>query len=389
MAQRFVANLIVFARLLHSAGLTVRTTGVGDAIEALTDIGIRRKSDVRDALRTVFMCRQADLARFDELFEHFWRAPADRTSVDVARPMRVPPRVTTHHHIIASATSNASTREKTTSSDEPVAAQIYSADEAWRRKDFAAFTADDISRAKQEIGKLTWNPGVRVTRRWVEGGNRVVDLRRVLRANAKHGGELVVLPHRVRRLAPRPLILICDISGSMEPYTRLLLVFAHAMARAERRVEVFVFSTRLTRITRQFNATPINDAVANVRDAVRDWSGGTRIGDAIKRFNTDWARRVLHHQPVVLLISDGWDLGDPEVLRREIARLQRSSFRLIWLNPLLGSPGYEPLTRGMRAALPFVDDFLSVHNLASLESLASHLNGLSERRANRRAATWN
>jgi uncharacterized protein with von Willebrand factor type A (vWA) domain len=258
-----------------------------------------------------------------------------------------------------------------------VGLKTYSADELWRRKDFADFSSDDITRARDAMAKLVWDPGMRVTRRWATGSGRAIDLRRLLRANVKHGGELVAIPHRIRRVAPRPLILICDVSGSMEPYTRMLLLFAHAIAGGERRVEVFVFSTRLTRVTRQFAGTRAGGALSRVRDAVHDWSGGTRIGEAIRAFNTRWARRVLRRRPVVLLISDGWDLGDPELLGREIARLQRSVFRLIWLNPLLGSPGYEPLTRGMRAALPFVDDFLSVRDMSSIDALADHLNTLN------------
>jgi uncharacterized protein with von Willebrand factor type A (vWA) domain len=165
----------------------------------------------------------------------------------------------------------------------------------------------------------------------------------------------------------------------MEPYTRMLLLFAHALAGGHRRLEVFVFSTELTRVTRQFAGVRGDASLLRVRDAVRDWSGGTRIGEALHRFNTQWARRILRRGPVVLLISDGWDLGDPELLGREVARLQRSVHRLIWLNPLIGSPGYEPLTRGIRAALPFVDDFLSVRDMSSLEALARHLNALDRR----------
>jgi hypothetical protein len=197
-----------------------------------------------------------------------------------------------------------------------------------------------------------------------------------LRANASRGHEWLIIPRRTRRTTPRPLVLICDVSGSMEPYARLLLLFAHAIAGDARRVEVFVFSTRLTRVTRQFATRRAQVAMSAVREAVGDWSGGTRIGAAIRSFNVHWARRVLRGNPVLLLISDGWDLGDPQELAREMARLQRSVRRLIWLNPLLGSPGYEPLARGMHAALPFVDDFLPVHNMVSLEALAERLNGL-------------
>ncbi|MGH9329329.1 MAG: vWA domain-containing protein, partial [Vicinamibacterales bacterium] len=166
-------------------------------------------------------------------------------------------------------------------------------------------------------------------------------------------------------------------SGSMERYSRMLLQFVHALARGQANVEAFLFATRLTRVTRQLSAAGIDDAVTGIARAVSDWGGGTRIGEALRIYNRRWGRRLLGHSPVVLLVSDGWDRGDPELLRVEIARLQRRCHHLIWLNPLLGSPTYEPLTRGMRAALPHVDDFMPVHNLASLEALASHLNTLA------------
>jgi uncharacterized protein with von Willebrand factor type A (vWA) domain len=234
------------------------------------------------------------------------------------------------------------------------------------------------------IDEMTWTPGMRTTRRWVAGPGRAADLRRLIRVNLRHGGEPLILPRRVRRAAPRPLVLLCDVSGSMEPYTRLLLLFIHALAHRQRSVELFVFSTRLTRVTRQFVGRPLQQALGRVRDAARDWSGGTRIGESLRAFNVAWARRVLRCGPAVLLISDGWDLGDPELLATELARVRRASFRLIWLNPLAGSPGYAPLTRGMQAALPFVDDFLSIRNMVSLESLATHLETLPPR--NRRRA---
>lgn len=204
-----------------------------------------------------------------------------------------------------------------------------------------------------------------------------------------------MIPRRERRLAPRPLVVLCDVSGSMEPYTRMLLLFVHALARRQRSIEVFVFSTRLTRITRPFVARPIDQALARVHDMVKDWSGGTRIGQALRTFHVLWGRRVLRRGPVVLLISDGWDLGEPELLTAEIARLQRGCSRLIWLNPLIGSPGYAPLTRGMRAALPHVDDFLSVRNMAGVEALAARLEALpvrgraQPRRLRVRVIPWN
>lgn len=378
MPQSLLANLLIFARTLRAGGVAVRAGGVPDAIQALADVGIARKRDVRDALRTVLVCRHEDLVRFDQIFERFWRAWPGASGAPLPRPMHVPKRARSTLRLLAPGTASSAQQGESGRTDISVSLKAYSADEVWRRKDFGAFTPEDVARAKDAMAKLAWDPGARVTRRWVTGSGRTIDLRRLLRANVKHGGELIAIPHRVRRVAARPLILICDVSGSMEPYTRMLLLFAHAIAGGtRRRVEVFVFSTRLTRVTRQFAETRADAALSRVRDAVHDWSGGTRIGEALRTFNAQWARRVLRRGPVVLLISDGWDLGDPGLLGREIARLQRSAFRLIWLNPLLGSPGYEPLTRGTRAALPFVDDFLSVRDMSSVEALAGHLNLLA------------
>ena len=205
-------------------------------------------------------------------------------------------------------------------------------------------------------------------------------MRRTLRLNLKYGGETLELARRRRKIKLRPLVLICDVSGSMERYTRMLLHFMHTISGNVEKLEAFLFATRLTRITRHLEHRGVDQAVSEVAKAVPDWAGGTRIGQALKSFNFRWLRRVLKGGAVVLIISDGWDRGEPDLLAHEAARLQRSCHRLIWLNPLLGSPGYQPLTRGMQAALPYVDDFLAVNNLNSLESLARHLSQLDSKR---------
>jgi uncharacterized protein len=188
---------------------------------------------------------------------------------------------------------------------------------------------------------------------------------------------VVKLGRRARRVRPRALVLLCDVSGSMERYSRMLLHFAHAVTKRHHRVEAFLFSTQLTRITRELRAPRPADALAAVSRSVPDWSGGTRIGGAVKEFHQRWSRRVLNGGPVVLLISDGWDRGDPGELADQIARLQRSCHRLVWLNPLIGTADYAPLTRGLQAALPFVDDFLPARTLTNLADLATHLNALA------------
>ena len=191
-------------------------------------------------------------------------------------------------------------------------------------------------------------------------------MRRTLRHNARYGGELVRLETRRRKEKPRRLVVVCDVSGSMERYTRMLLHFIHSLyAGLDNRIEAFLFATRLTRITRHLGQRDIDRAVSEVAKAVPDWSGGTRIGDVLKEFNFRWARRTLGWGSIVLIVSDGWDRGEPELLGREMARLQRSCNRLIWLNPLAGNEDYEPLTVGMQAAAPYIDDLLPVNNLAA------------------------
>jgi uncharacterized protein with von Willebrand factor type A (vWA) domain len=376
-----VEHLLRFVRSLRDEGIAVPAAASIDALQALDLIGVRRRSDVRDALRAVLVGRHEDLARFDRAFDRWWGLPRRSVDSNRPRPMQVPAKVAAKVDWHAQGSVSAGNQ----GADGPVqegegTIRTYSRDEAWRTKDFAAFDAGDAALARSVIARLAWSPGVRVTRRWISGGDaRAVDFRRLFRSYARHGGEPIEIPRRERHRTTRPLVLICDVSGSMEPYARMLLLFAHALAQRHRSVELFAFSTRLTRITRQFVGRSSDYALTSFHDAVRDWASGTRIGEALRTFNVEWARRVLRRGPTVLLISDGWDLGDPELLKNEMARLQRSCFRLIWLNPLVGSQDYEPLTRGMRAALPYADDFLSIRNMASLETLAAHLATLPSR----------
>lgn len=381
--MRLAENLVLFVRALRAQGVAVRADAALDAIRALAHVGIRRRDDVRDALRAVLISRHDDLTRFDRLFDQFWRIWPKRDGSGLPQPIQPPRRGVTKVQWQVSPSVPPDEPGERGYQDTPDTVRTYSAAEVWRTKDFAAYSAAETAQARAVIARLAWTPGVRVTRRLVSGPSGAIDLRRLLRANTRHGGEPLVIPRRRRRVAPRPLVVLCDVSGSMEPYTRMLLLFVHAMTRRQRTVELFVFSTRLTRITRQFAGRPIETALARTRDVVKDWSGGTRIGQALRTFHVRWGRRVLRREPVVLLISDGWDLGDPDLLKAEMARLRRGCFRLIWLNPLIGSPGYEPLTRGMRAALPHVDDFLSVRNMTSVETLAARLDALPGRRAGR------
>lgn len=376
----FLNNLLLFGRLLRRLGLDVHTGRMLDAIRILEDIGIRRRMDVRAALRTLMVHRREDIPVFDEAFAVFWRQRKDRLSSLDLRSMGEQRR---YRRIEAGPPPlngvDGSQAENGAAADRIDLSRTFSAREVLQAKDFTEFTPQEARQARQMLASLHWNPGFRRTRRKEPGKGGELDVRRSLQRNVKFGGEMLELQNRRRKQKPRRLVVISDVSGSMESYTRMLLHFIHSLySGLENRVEAFLFATRLTRITKQLANRDIDQAVDSVAKAVPDWSGGTRIGSALKEFNFKWARRTLTWGSIVLIVSDGWDRGEPEVLRNEMQRLQRSCRRLIWLNPLAGREGYESLTRGMKAAEPYVDDLLPVHNLAALIDLAEHLNGLRE-----------
>jgi uncharacterized protein with von Willebrand factor type A (vWA) domain len=360
-------------------------------VQALEHIEIGQKEDFYHAARCLLVHDYEDIPLFDRAFDLFWRQPEERKLalglVQSKRQKLSTPQPGNTRPVLTVKDSRRPV-EDTESGDELSpqldTTQTYSAQEILRQKDFAELDADELEAIKKLIASLVWQLGFRRTRRYRPGRGLTIDMRRSLRRNLGYGGELLEWSFRKPRFKPRPLVIIADISGSMERYTRLLLHFVYGLTKGlENSVEAFVFGTRLTRISRQLELKDVDHSMKEITRSVSDWSGGTRIGAALKRFNYDWARRVLSRGAVVLLISDGWDRGDPRLLASEMARLQRSCHRLIWLNPLLGTPDYEPLTRGMMAALPYIDDFLPVHNLATLESLAQHLEWLDDRRPSR------
>ena len=384
-------NLLHFTRLLHRLGLDVQAGRARDVAAALSHVDVGRRADFYHTLRSLLIHRAEDLRVFDEAFRVFWRRPhGDWTEKDLSA-MGEKRRSGAPEYESEAPESNAegeSGERRASYQVERMAVLSYSDRESLYAKDFEQFTEDELAAAERMMADLDWDLGERTSKRWTPGRGPALDLRRAVRANMRYGGELIDLPERRRKTKRRPLILLCDVSGSMERYSRMLLHFVHALTGGGRlgRVESFVFATRLTRVTRQLVTRKAEVAVPRLPRTIADFGGGTRIGDALRTFNVEWTRRVRGQGPVVLLISDGWDRGEPDRLRAEIARLQRSCHRLIWLNPLLGSPDYVPLTRGMQAALPCIDDFLPVHNLASLEALARHLNSLPAHRPARRQA---
>lgn len=377
-------NLVLFGRLLRALGLDVNPGRMIDVAQALEFVEIGRKWDFYYTIRSLLVHDYQDIPLFDQAFALFWKKPAEQYvefGLTMGYQQQKPKPVVVPPGTMKDEPPDAASKNSNNEEPQPIieVTQTYSQRELLRRKDFSELTPDELQAVKRLMAEMVWELGQRRTRRMRPGDGKRLDLRRSLRRNLRYGGEWLEWPRREPKWKPRPLIVIADISGSMERYTRLLLHFIYSLtAGLEQQVEAFVFGTRLTRITRELHGREIDQSLKEVSQAVTDWGGGTRIGESLKTFNFQWGRRVLGRGAVVLLISDGWDRGEPQLLGDELGRLKRSCHRLVWLNPLLGSAQYEPLTRGMQAALPYIDDFLPVHNLTSLEDLAAHLTGLVE-----------
>ncbi len=381
-------NWLRFGGLLRALGFDAGPARVLPFLRTLALLDPPRGDDLRTAVRAHFARRWDDLALLDEALRAFLAGEReaglarDEPRRSIQPTSREPgvgdEGITTQQLSVLDDTGGHEEGAET------LEVAAYSRAEALRHKDFEALTEDEMRAVRRLIRMMHAPVGNRRSRRFRRGGDDRVDLRRMLRRSLRVEGELLLLSWRQRRWKPRPLVLICDISGSMERYTRVLLHFVYAMKHASERAEAFVFATRLSRITRQLRSQDPDLALGRVMESVEDWSGGTRIGEAIETFNRRFARRVLGQGAAVVVISDGWDRGDAQQLRQAVAHLQRSCHRLIWMNPLLGAPGYEPLTLGLQAALPFVDDFLPAHNLASLEALGRLLLELRDRRPVRR-----
>ena len=387
-------NLLRFAEVLRRLGLDAGPANVLDMVRATEHVHIGRRGEFYQAARSIFVHRRQDLPVFDEAFNVFWRKPNTARSGMDLRSMGEQRRFRKPQVSAGSDEPMDDTLALDGDPDDESVSRIdltrtYSAREVLRQKDFAQFSGQEIAEARRMMASLRWDLGQRRTRRMIPGDGANLDLRRTLRRSLQYGGELLDLAERGPKSRPRSLALICDVSGSMERYTRMLLHFIHTIAAGQpptyNGIEAFLFATRLTRITRQLRYRSIDQAIAEVSRAVPDWAGGTRIGEAVKTFNYQWLRRTLRGQAIVMIISDGWDRGEPELLARETSRLQRSCHRLMWLNPLLGSPDYQPLTQGMQAALPYVDDFLPVHNMNSLQALAERLSDIGPERTPARA----
>src|SRR5207253_1451333 len=335
---------------------------------------IRDRDDVYWTLRTTLVSRAEDLESFDRAFAAwFLRSPSPppyRGAEQQPRGLRLGER-----------TTRTDARGADAGGDEPRSVG-WSAHEVLRRKDFAAMTPDEFAQAARAISEVAAARPLRRSRRLrPHARGRRLDLRRLARRSLARGGDPIERPFRRRMDVPRKLVVLCDVSGSMEAYTRALLLFLHAVVGSGRGVEVFAFGTRLTRLTEELRTRDPEQALAAAAERVVDWASGTRIGASLKTFNDVWGRRALTRGAVVVIVSDGWERHEPTLVAQEMARLHRAAYAIVWVNPLKGSADYQPLAGGMRAALPYVDRFVAGHNLASLEELAGVLAHIERRHA--------
>jgi uncharacterized protein with von Willebrand factor type A (vWA) domain len=358
--------LVAFVDALRRAGLSEPVGATLSFVDAVGALDRASRSSLYWAGRATLVRRPEDISSYDRVFDSFWRAVPVSPGVVATETVRV----------VLDDDELDDPDDVDAGEDEAPADRIltvrFSPHEVLRTKDFAAYDADELAEARRVMAELRLSGARRRSRRRHSSSRRRgdPDLRRTVREALRTQGDAVRLRHLRAHQRPRRVVLLCDVSGSMEPYSRALLRFANAAVAGRARVEAFTLGTRLTRLTRELSSRDPDVALEAAAGAVPDWSGGTRLGDGLRRFNDQWGVRGMARGAVVVILSDGWDRGDPAELAEQMARLSRVAHRIVWVNPLKASPDYEPLARGMAAALPYVDDFVEGHSLASLEELA-------------------
>ena len=386
---RLAVNVMHFSRVLRAAGLPVGTGAILDALSALAVIDIHRRDDTRAALASVLVKKRQHRELFDQAFDAYFRDPFRAENALCALLSQGPGEAEPAAQLSRRVAEAMQPRRRPTDEEQPRplglpeqeeleidAALTFSEREVLGHKDFAAMSAEELARARAVVARMRLCEERVPSRRHrpgPSGPSPSLDLRATLRAAVRSSGHDIPLCFRSRRLVPPPLVVLCDISGSMARYSEMLLRFLHAVVSGRRRVHTFLFGTRLSNVTRALRFRDVDVALARCSAEVKDWSGGTRIGASLREFNRAWSRRVLGQGAIVLFITDGLDRDGADGVAAEMERLARSCRRLVWLNPLLGYEGFEPRAAGIRALLPWVDEFRPVHNLESLEQLAAAL----------------
>jgi uncharacterized protein with von Willebrand factor type A (vWA) domain len=364
---------VAFARVLRGLGLRVPIHSVIDFSESLGLLGIDRREAVYWAGRSTLVRRPEDLPLFDRAFAVFWDQRRGLGGEDDEDEIT---RITLAIDDDDDDRDDADQGEAE-ANDDPTLQLRFSAIETLRHKDFAAYDDDELVLAQDLMSSLRFaGPPRRSFRSRASAHGHEHDLRRTVRSSLRAGGEPIRRHWREPGDRLRRLVLLLDVSGSMEPYARGMLRFVHAAVAGRQRVEAFAMGTRLTRITRELSSRDPDRALREASARVLDWSGGTRLGECLTRFNDEWGVRGMARGAIVVILSDGWDRGDPDVLAEQMARLDRIAFRTVWVNPLKVTPGYAPLARGMAAALPFVDSFVEGHSVAAMEELAATISAL-------------
>ncbi len=363
---------VAFGRILRGAGLRAGTDRLVEFARALEELDASRRGDVYWAGRITLISRPEEIETYDRAFELFWdrggdakARPKPKVRLSIPQPDRsvMPPKKTV---------------EKSEGGEDAVRLR-YSPVEVLRTKDFALYSPEEFAELQRLLSDLRLSGALRRSRRLEPAHRGRHDPRRTLRGAMRTGGETVRHRFRRTRVQPRRVVLLCDVSGSMAPYSRPLLRFLHAGVVSGARLEAFSIGTRITRITRELATRDPDQALRQAAGAMKDISGGTRLGDAMKEFVDRWGQRGMARGAVVVILSDGWDRGDVAVLGEQMQRLARLAHKVIWVNPLKSAPGYKPLAAGMAAALPHVDVFLSGHNFESLEELAGAIADAAER----------
>ncbi|MCY3721486.1 MAG: VWA domain-containing protein [Candidatus Poribacteria bacterium] len=372
--QTLLQQITDFCRLLRQMGINVTTTNQLSWCESVQLIDIGEREAFYHTARTNLIAGESDRETFDTAFNLFWRYPRPEfQAVEMEEQTPEPSALQDlsdagdEQDIVEQWLDTEAEESEEGEEDDPVA---YSAEDLLSRKDFSEFTKEDMEQAREIVAKLAAVLATKLSRRKVVGKKgKIIDFRRSWRQSLVHGGEPLELIRKQQKIKKTKILLLCDVSGSMDCYAKFLIQFIYGMQQELREVDVAVFSTHLTDITGLLRRKGLAEGLNEVSNVVPDWSGGTKIGESLLEFYRQFAPSFSAYRSVVILISDGWDRGDVDVLRRSMEMIHRHAYRLIWLNPLLGSDGYQPICRGIRTALPYVDYFLPAHNLESLAQL--------------------
>lgn len=374
-SNNLLDQIISFSRILHRAGISVNSSSVIDLCQSFDYIDIANKEDFYAATRANFLSNSNDIETFDLYFKSFWEQTDsfDQNSAidDEASSNEDDVDDETQSETVLTESSDPDSND----SPEESSPTSYSPEEILVKRDLGTMSEKDIEYARKLIAPLIALFAEHQSRRYKRDkqGN-TFDFRRMLRSNAMHAGDNITLSYRDKRIKKTRLMLLCDVSGSMQTYSKFFIQFIYALNRELKNFEVAVFSTRMTPITPYLKNKSVEESLDLVSDYVHDWAGGTNIGTCIREFNNKFARDMLRSRTTVIILSDGWDRGDSDLLRKEMKRLHRRSHKLIWANPLLGNSLYKPLCQGMKTAMPFMDYFLPAHSLEALSELAGTLN---------------